>query len=920
MGGMQQPGMGMGMGGMMPGQGMGGMPGMSQPQQSQAPPAPVAVAGVQPSVVPPAQEKVDIMDIPWEIPLKSRAGYMAQFQANDKAKTGQLAAVQAKNLLLGTGLAQQTLAGVWNLADIDKDGKLNTEEFCVAMHLCEQFQKGEPLPPQLPVSLIPPQMRRAAKDAGLIGTPGSGMNSGIGGPASFEDKRKANWEKGQEELSKRRASLLEQQQQEKAERERKEKEAAEAREKQKREAEAKRAAEVEARRARERELQRAQEEQKRRAEEQKEAARKEMEATRLREWEKSRQAELEAHRQRETEKVIALRAKKETLASDVEATKTKVEDLTKGIADTRSGVTDVKSFIVGMRSSRDTKMADLNALKTQLKEQNQRLLSVTQEKARLEAKNKINQMKEEEGVVVELTDFDLKKQDKLKQVEVLREELATLKIEENEKKDQVEENKKVLMEHREKLQAIIATCKALHEGFDEKRREVRAEKQKKIRELTCPDHAWGASPEKSPSPDPFDSPSFEKPAQQQQDSFARQDTFGGQDAFAKQDSFGQEVDAFAQEVDAFAKQKEESFSRQDSVSSAAGETREAVAASSDLTGYVQYRALYDYEARNPDELAFKVNDIIMVHPSQDHEPGWLGGELAGKVGWFPEAFAERVVEGGDQTLQPIAEVPENGSDSSSFHDASAALGEQAAAADGNGFQANFSDTPAPAATEEQLNEACVSIYPYASDEPGDLTFEAGEYITVTAKAGDWWTGTLNGRTGVFPFNYVEAAPAQGSDSAQPAAPTGENGAEAKDGKKLELAQVIAPYEATSKEQLSLVQGTMIVIKKKTETGWWQGEQGKGKKRSVGWFPASYVKLLESRKEEDSAAAGSGQAVATGGERYVALFPYTGQYEDELSFEEGATILVIGKDEEAWWKGECNGKTGVFPSNYVEAAK
>ena len=60
MGGMQQPGMGMGMGGMMPGQGMGGMPGMSQPQQSQAPPASVAVAGVQPSVVPPAQEKVTV--------------------------------------------------------------------------------------------------------------------------------------------------------------------------------------------------------------------------------------------------------------------------------------------------------------------------------------------------------------------------------------------------------------------------------------------------------------------------------------------------------------------------------------------------------------------------------------------------------------------------------------------------------------------------------------------------------------------------------------------------------------------------------------------------------------------------------------------------------------------------------------------
>ena len=47
----------------MPGQGMGGMPGMSQPQQSQAPPAPVAVAGVQPSVVPPAQEKVTLLGV-----------------------------------------------------------------------------------------------------------------------------------------------------------------------------------------------------------------------------------------------------------------------------------------------------------------------------------------------------------------------------------------------------------------------------------------------------------------------------------------------------------------------------------------------------------------------------------------------------------------------------------------------------------------------------------------------------------------------------------------------------------------------------------------------------------------------------------------------------------------------------------------
>lgn len=50
----------------------------------------------------------------------------------------------------------------------------------------------------------------------------------------------------------------------------------------------------------------------------------------------------------------------------------------------------------------------------------------------------------------------------------------------------------------------------------------------------------------------------------------------------------------------------------------------------------------------------------------------------------------------------------------------------------------------------------------------------------------------------------------------------------KSAKKLELAKVVAPYEATSKEQLTLSRGQMLVIRKKTDSGWWQGEiQGVG---------------------------------------------------------------------------------------------
>ncbi len=53
-----------------------------------------------------------------------------------------------------------------------------------------------------------------------------------------------------------------------------------------------------------------------------------------------------------------------------------MSELTTNITETRTGVTDVKSFIDGMRTSRDTKMAELNALKNQLKDQNQRLMQV----------------------------------------------------------------------------------------------------------------------------------------------------------------------------------------------------------------------------------------------------------------------------------------------------------------------------------------------------------------------------------------------------------------------------------------------------------------------------------------------------------------------------------------------------------------
>jgi len=49
----------------------------------------------------------------------------------------------------------------------------------------------------------------------------------------------------------------------------------------------------------------------------------------------------------------------------------------------------------------------------------------------------------------------------------------------------------------------------------------------------------------------------------------------------------------------------------------------------------------------------------------------------------------------------------------------------------------------------------------------------------------------------------------------------------------------------------------------------------------------------------------------------ALYPYDGQTQDELSFPEGAILLIHKKDPGGWWEGEINGKRGWIPANYVQ---
>lgn len=60
---------------------------------------------------------------------------------------------QARELMLQSKLSPQILAHIWNLSDVDADGRMDINEFCIALHLIALKLKGVELPTVLPQSL-----------------------------------------------------------------------------------------------------------------------------------------------------------------------------------------------------------------------------------------------------------------------------------------------------------------------------------------------------------------------------------------------------------------------------------------------------------------------------------------------------------------------------------------------------------------------------------------------------------------------------------------------------------------------------------------------------------------------------------------------------------------------------------------------
>ncbi|XP_060108678.1 EH domain-containing protein 1 isoform X1 [Heteronotia binoei] len=73
---------------------------------------------------------------------------------------GKITGASAKKEMVKSKLPNTVLGKIWKLADVDRDGLLDDEEFALANHLIKVKLEGHELPAELPTHLVPPSKRR----------------------------------------------------------------------------------------------------------------------------------------------------------------------------------------------------------------------------------------------------------------------------------------------------------------------------------------------------------------------------------------------------------------------------------------------------------------------------------------------------------------------------------------------------------------------------------------------------------------------------------------------------------------------------------------------------------------------------------------------------------------------------------------
>ncbi|XP_061559725.1 intersectin-2a isoform X2 [Phycodurus eques] len=100
----------------------------------------------------------------WSITPEERGKHDKQFDTLASV-CGYVSGEQARGFFLQSGLLPSVLAEIWNLADMDGDGKMDRQEFSIAMKLIKLKLQGRSLPAALPMVMKQPPVANVPSSA-----------------------------------------------------------------------------------------------------------------------------------------------------------------------------------------------------------------------------------------------------------------------------------------------------------------------------------------------------------------------------------------------------------------------------------------------------------------------------------------------------------------------------------------------------------------------------------------------------------------------------------------------------------------------------------------------------------------------------------------------------------------------------------
>ncbi|CAG5950301.1 unnamed protein product [Menidia menidia] len=313
---------------------------------------------------------------------------------------------------------------------------------------------------------------------------------------------------------------------------------------------------------------------------------------------------------------------------------------------------------------------------------------------------------------------------------------------------------------------------------------------------------------------------------------------------------------------------------------------------------------HEYEALQDDELTLRPGDVIK-NVQYIEEDGWMEGDLNGKRGLFPVNFVKDTKSEPKEDASPSQRREKSAGNVANLVQRMSIIGIPT-----GGFQ----PPQPPAASKKPKKRQCKVLFGYQPQNEDELELKVGDILDITEEIEEgWWSGVINGKSGLFPSNFVKELDASEEDPE-----SNETTSDETDGSATEVTGTpTSPQPPSGNEAIAHPKkirgiGFGDIFKEgsvKLRVRLPSPEAQERKEKPVPSLPSA-TKPAHPNMTDSQRADGDSKPKVT--------FCYDATNEDELSLKEGDIVHLLSKDtgEPGWWRGEVGGREGVFPNNFV----